>query len=389
MISPREHEAGVMLPVYGQLDLDLVDADGVHVRTADGRELMDLYGGHAVCALGYNHPALTRALAGKALHFQSNAVALHERARAAEALLSLAPAPLARVFFANSGAEVNENALRLACLLTGRNKVVAVEHGFHGRTAAAATVTWGARQRWYGFPNTPFDVEFVPRDDVAAAAAAVDSATAAVIVEPVQGVAGAYDLAPAFLHALADNAAANGAMLIIDEVQTGCGRSGFGFATERLGLQADMITAAKSLGGGFPCAALLTTAAVANELRHGDLGTTFGGGPLAAAAISAVIETIQRDDLLANVRARETELQQLAGIGPVRSVSGMGLLIGLHTDGAGATLRQALLARGFLTGGSAAPNVTRLLPPLTLSAEHVAALRDALIDIGDDAHAGL
>lgn len=372
-----------MLPVYGQLDLDLVGADGVFVEASDGRRILDLYGGHAVCALGYNHPALASALGGKALHFQSNAVALHARARAAEALLSLAPAPLSRVFFANSGAEVNENALRLACLLTGRRKVVAVEHAFHGRTAAAAAVTWGSQRRWYGFPDTPFDVEFVPRDDVAAAQGAIDDATAAVIVEPVQGVAGAYDLAPDFLTALATSAHAHNALVIIDEVQTGCGRSGFGFATERLGLTADLVTAAKSLGGGFPCAALLTTDAIAADLRQGDLGTTFGGGPLAAAAICAVIDTIHNEGLLANVRARESELQALAGVGPIRAVSGMGLLIGLHTDGDGGALRRALLDRGILTGGSADPTVTRLLPPLTLGADHVAVLRDALLDLGE------
>ncbi|MEO0578540.1 MAG: aminotransferase class III-fold pyridoxal phosphate-dependent enzyme, partial [Pseudomonadota bacterium] len=258
MTSAVQHEAGVMMPVYPQLDLEVAGADGVFLHTADGARVLDMYGGHAVCALGYNHPALNAALAGALPHFQSNAVALHERAAAAEALLGLAPGNMARVFFANSGAEVNENALRIACLATGRREIVAVEHSFHGRTAAAGAVTWGSAKRWYAFPDTPFDVRFVPRDDVAAARAAITGATAAVIVEPVQGVAGAYDFSAEFLTALTDTANANGALLIADEVQSGCGRSGYGFAAERFGLAADMITSAKSLGGGFPCAALLT-----------------------------------------------------------------------------------------------------------------------------------
>ena len=389
MQSAKQHEADVLVPVYPQLDLEVTGADGVYLQTADGRRILDLYGGHAVCALGYNHPALQAALAGNALHFQSNAVALHERARAAEAVLALAPATMQRLFFANSGAEVNENALRIACLVTGRRRVVAVEHGFHGRTAAAAAVTWGANKRWYAFPETPFDVSFVPRDDIAAARAACDADTAAVIVEPIQGVAGAYDLKPEFLAALADSAKAHGALVISDEVQCGSGRSGAGFAAERMGFAADIITAAKSLAGGFPAAALLTTTDIAAELRHGDLGTTFGGGPLAARAIEAVMTTIREENLLANVRAREQEFFALAGTGPVERVSGMGHLIGLHVAGDAPALRKQLLAAGFLTGSSADPQVIRLLPPLTLGAEHVASLTEFLTAADTSTHASL
>ena len=389
MTSAREHENAVMLPVYPQLDLDIVGAEGVHLITTDGQRVLDLYGGHAVCALGYDHPALRDPSLTRAPHFQSNAVALHERASAAEALLSLAPAPLTRVFFANSGAEVNENALRIACLLTGRRRIVAVEHGFHGRTAAAAAVTWGSRQRWYGFPAAPFDVDFIARDDIAAAANACGSDTAAVIVEPVQGVAGAYDFAPAFLTALANSARTAGAFFIADEVQSGSGRSGLGFASERYGLEVDMITAAKSLGGGFPCAALLTTDAVAAELRHGDLGTTFGGGPLAARTITAVIDAIHNENLLDNVRAREAELKALAGVGPVERVSGLGLLLGLHVRGDAKAIRRHLLADGILTGSSADPQVIRLLPPYILNAGHVAELTQSLTQLRSDIHASL
>ena len=169
--------------------------EGVWLEDAAGRRLLDFYGGHAVASVGYAHPKLTQALTQqlRLLQFQSNLVPMRVRDRAADALAEFAPPGLDRVFFVNSGAEANENALKLAIRLTGRNKIVAIEHAFHGRTAAAAAVTWGARQSWYGFPNTPMDVEFVPREDIAALRSAVDASTAAVIIEPVQGLAGAFD----------------------------------------------------------------------------------------------------------------------------------------------------------------------------------------------------
>ena len=199
----RTRESQVTLPVYGQLPFVPQRAAGCDIITADGRRILDLYGGHAVAALGYGHPRLTQAIQDQtaSLLFQSNAVALDVRAAAAEALVRIAPDGISRVFFVNSGAEANENALRMACMTTGRNKVLAITHGFHGRTAAAAAVTWNS-DKWYGFPARPFDVDFIPRDDVAAAAAMIDESVAAVIVEPVQGVAGAFALSGEFLQTL-------------------------------------------------------------------------------------------------------------------------------------------------------------------------------------------
>src|SRR5690606_35017312 len=181
--------------VYPTLPFTPVKGQGPWLEDADGRKVLDFYGGHAVAALGYGHPRLTEAICRQAqtLHFQSNILPLAVRHEAAEKLARFAPDGLDRVFFVNSGAEANENALRVALTVTGRSKIVAVEHGFHGRTAAAGAVTWGAK-KWYGFPRAPFDVVFVPRNDVAAMHAAVDEKTAAVIVEPVQGLAGAFDL---------------------------------------------------------------------------------------------------------------------------------------------------------------------------------------------------
>ena len=186
--------------VYAQYPLVIDDAAGVYLHTRDGRRVLDLYGGHAVASLGYGHPRWLAALEAQArsLAFQSNAVPLEVRERAATKLAAFCGLGLDTVFFVNSGAEANENALKIALSLTGRRHVVAVEGAFHGRTAAAGAVTWGARYSWYGFPQAPFDVDFVPRADLEAIERLVTTRTAAVIVEPVQGVAGAVDLSPEF-----------------------------------------------------------------------------------------------------------------------------------------------------------------------------------------------
>ncbi|HZW59568.1 MAG TPA: aminotransferase class III-fold pyridoxal phosphate-dependent enzyme [Woeseiaceae bacterium] len=378
--TAQEREAAVTIPVYPQLSLELQRAAGCDIFTTDGRRILDLYGGHAVAALGYAHPRLVRAIEEQTrrLLFQSNAVALDIRAAAAEALTGIAPAGLKRAFFVNSGAEANENALRIACRATGRGKVLAITHGFHGRTAAAAAVTWNAAQSWYGFPRTPFEVDFIPRDDVAAARRMIDERVAAVIFEPVQGVAGARDLAPEFVTALRRGCDDSGAVLVADEVQCGMGRSGQYFAVDSYQVQPDLLTSAKALGGGFPCGALLSTNTLAADLGAGDLGTTFGGGPVAAAAMLAVIGTLRDEDLLGNVRAREAEIREHCAVGPVLKIQGMGLLLGLVCDRPAAEVRDALLDHDILTGTSADPRVLRLLPPLVLESHHVQRLAAAL-----------
>jgi acetylornithine/succinyldiaminopimelate/putrescine aminotransferase len=376
----RSAEQKHLLQVYAQADFEPVSAAGVQIQCRDGRSLLDMYGGHAVAALGYSHPDIVATLSRQAetLFFQSNAVALEVRAAAADKLAAFAPAGLERVFLVNSGAEANENALRVALKKTGRSKIVALEHGFHGRTAAAAAVTWGAAGNWYGFPRTPFDVTFVPRDAAATAAAAIDTDTAAVIVELVQGIAGAYDLEPGFVAALTEACRAAGALLIVDEVQSGVGRCGAPFAADLYAVKPDILTTAKALGTGFPCGALLLTEEVANCLKPGDLGTTFGGGPLACALIETVLDVIERDGLLANVQRLSQRIKSECAVGPVRHISGQGFLLGLHCDGDAASVRKALLTEGILAGPSNDPAVVRLLPPLVLDDTHVDQLIAAL-----------
>ena len=377
--DPRAREAAMMLPVYGQLPFVPERATGCDIITTDGRRILDLYGGHAVAALGYSHPHLINAISeqSKSLLFQSNAVALGVRAQAAEKLINVAPRNLRRVFFVNSGAEANENALRIACVATGRSKVLAITHGFHGRTAAAGAVTWNS-DSWYGFPKKPFDVDFIPRDDCDAAMTMIDKNVAAVIVEPVQGIAGAYDLSEQFLTTLREHTSRHGALLIADEVQSGVGRCGQFFALQVYGIEPDILTSAKALGGGIPCGALLCTKKLADRFGPGDLGSTFGGGPVAAAAIVAVIDSIDRENLLANVRAREAQIREQCVVGPVQKIRGMGLLLGLHCDRPAIEVRDALLDQDVLTGTSADPDVIRILAPLVLESRHVDHLAHAL-----------
>jgi len=373
-------EAAHLLQVYPQLPLDLVSARGVFLRTAAGGEILDFYGGHAVAALGYAHPRVIETLARQAaeMTFQTNAVALEVRARAADKLAGVAPPGLTRVFFVNSGAEANENALRLAFFARpGREKVVALEHGFHGRTAAAAAVTWGA-SKWYAFPHAPFPVTFVPRDDVARLEENIDDRTAAVIVEPIQGMAGAVALEPSFLKALRRRCDETGAVLIFDEVQSGIGRSGHYFACEEHEVTPDILTTAKALAAGFPVGAVLATEEIAQHAALGSLGTTFGGGPLACALVETVLDVIESEGLLAQVQRVSERIRSACRVGPVESIQGAGFLLGLRCSRPAAAVRDDLLKRNILVGTSADPSVVRLLPPLILEEEHVDALSKAL-----------
>ncbi len=373
-----------LAPVFAQYPLPVVSAEGVWLHTRDGRRVLDLYGGHAVAALGYGHPLWTRALTEQArsLSFQSNAVPVDVRVRAAQRLIRFSGLDFNSVFFVNSGAEANENALKMAFTITRRTHVAAIEHSFHGRTAAAGAITWGAAAKWYGFPRTPFDVSFIPRRDAAAVASQIGEHTAAVIVEPVQGVGGAFDLGAPFLQALRARCDETGALLIFDEVQCGMGRVGEPFAAGLYRVQPDMITTAKALGAGFPCAALLMSPRVSAAVKLDALGTTFGGGPMACAVIEAVIEAIESEQLLERVRTISALIRSRCLVGPVIAHQGAGLLIGLRTARPASLIHAALLERGILAGTSADPGILRLLPPYVLEAAHVELLRAALLDIG-------
>src|SRR5580658_8116928 len=369
--------------VFAQYPIEVAHGEGVWLYARDGRKILDFYGGHAVAGLGYGHVRWLAALERQArqMGFQTNALGMTIRERAAARLAKFAGLGLDTVFWVNSGAEANENALKLAFKQTGRSKAVALEQSFHGRTAAAAAVTWGALHTRYGFPRTPFDATFAPRNDPAAAELFVDRDTAAVIVEPVQGLGGAYDVGKPMLQALRRRCDEVGALLIFDEVQCGMGRTGSPFGANHYGVTPDIITAAKALGNGFPVAAVLMSRQVAKHIKQNDMGTTFGGGPMACAAAEAVIDTIESESLLANVRQVSAYIRSNCVIGPITGSRGAGLLLGLKTSRPAKEVHAALLEKNILTGTSADPNVLRLLPAYIMNEGHVDQLCDALVKI--------
>lgn len=372
-----------LLEVFKQIEVKPVRGEGAWLFAEDGSRYLDFYGGHAVALLGNSHPRLTETVSRQAqsLVFVSNLVPLAVRERAAERLIAFGPKGLDRVFFVNSGAEANENALRIAFRATGRKRVACVAGSFHGRTAAASAITAG-HEKWYAFPAEPFPVDVVPFDDDDALARAVGPDTAAVIFEPVQGVGGARALSPGFVARAREVTSKAGAVLIFDEVQCGMGRSGHPFAAQAYGVTPDLLTTAKGLAGGFPVGAVLVSEALSKVVKPGDLGTTFGGGPLACALVETVIDTIEREQLLPRVRRLSARLVAETRVGPVADVQGMGFLLGLRTRAPAKEVLTALRQQHrILAGDSADPNIVRLLPPLVLEDAHVDALVAALKEL--------
>jgi acetylornithine/N-succinyldiaminopimelate aminotransferase len=375
--------SAALLPVYAQFPIRPVRGRGSWLTDEDGNDWLDAYGGHAVAATGHSHPDVVRAIASQAeaLLFYSTAVPHPLREELAERLASLCPDPLARVFFCNSGAEANENALHLARKWTGRKTAVSLLGGWHGRTAATLACTDGARYEdaasRSGIPLS----RKVPADDVAALEAAVDDGVAAVIMEPVQGLSGARDLSADFLRAARRICDARGAALIFDEVQCGVGRCGAFSTAEAVGVVPDILTFAKGLASGLPIGAVIATPAVTASIGTGDLGSTFGGGPVPCAAALATIDVIEREGLIENAVRICARLARGARALGVRHVSGRGLLLGLHLDRPAAGVQRALFGRRIITGTASDPTVLRLLPPLSFSAHEADLLLAGLQEV--------
>ena len=375
--------AGHLAKVFAQYPIEVAPGEGVWLYARDGRKILDFYGGHAVAGLGYGHPRWVAALDRQArqMAFQTNALPMAIRERAAARLVKFGGLGLDTVFFINSGAEANENALKLAFKMTGRTKAVALEQGWHGRTAAAGAVTWGALEKWYGFPRLPFDVAFAPRDNPEALERVIGRDTAAVIVEPVQGVGGAFDVGKPMLQALRRRCDEVGAVLIFDEVQCGMGRTGAPFGANFYAVTPDIITTAKALGNGFPVSALMLSKRVADRIKNDDMGTTFGGGPMACAAVEAVVDVIESESLLADVRQVSAYIRAHCKVGPVTGIQGAGLLLGLKTSRPAKEVQSALMEKGILAGTSGDPHVLRLLPAYIVNEGHVDQLCAALATI--------
>ncbi len=359
-------------------NLALVRGEGARVEDEAGRGYWDFYGGHAVTLLGHAHPRWAAALAEQAarLGFFSTVARHPLRERAAARLVEFCGMDVA--FFVNSGAEANEAALKIARKATGRPVVVAMEGSFHGRTMGALGVTWRYREQ-HAPPCGA--TRFVPFGDAEALAAALDDEVAAVIAEPIQGVAGMVEPPPGWLARARDLAHAHGALFIADEVQSGMGRTGRPLALHREGVRADIVTVGKGLGGGFPVAAALMRREVAATVRPGEHGTTFGGGPLACAAVDVTLDILRDEAILERALALEADLRRALALPGVRELRGAGAWLGLVLDRPARPVAAALREAGVLAGTAADPRVLRLSPPAVMPPEGVAALAEALAAI--------
>ncbi len=376
-------EEQYQLATYKKMPVVAERGDGVWIYTSTGDRYLDLYGGHAVAATGHCHPSVVAAIREQSakLLFYSNLVYSEARARAAEKLVSIAPASLTKAFFCNSGTEANENAMRMARMATGREHIITFSGGFHGRTADAISATFLGKYREIGKPNVPghLRAEFA---DIESVRAVADESVAAIMLEPIQSMAGVRMAGSEFYRALRELCDERGIVLIYDEVQTGIGRTGdWFFAGSEAGDRVipDIITLAKALGSGIPVGACLVTDAIASQIKENDLGTTFGGGMIAMAAVTATLEAIESDGMLGNVREVEEYLRRrLKEVEQVVNVHGRGLLLGLEFADKAKPIHEALLEKKIITGTSSDAKVLRLLPPLCLGKDEVDLFVEAL-----------
>ena len=376
--SAKQWDAAHVMTTYSRQPAEFVRGDGVRLFDTDGREYLDFLAGIAVCSVGHNHPYLTRAIqtqAAQLLHV-SNIYLTENQARLARRLVELSD--FERVFFANSGAEANEAAIKLARkwgrTTGGDNKtnIVTAQNSFHGRTLATITAT-GQPKYSAAFAPLPAGFDYVPFNNIAALTEAVNENTCAILLEPIQGEGGVIPASPAYLHAARALADKSGALLLFDEVQTGMGRVGKLWAYQRYGVVPDVLTSAKGLGGGIPIGACLARGAAADVLQPGDHGSTFGGNPLSCAAANAVLDIIADENLLANARKIGTFLtQKLADLHArhpdlVGQARGMGLMLGVELQKPIARkVVAAALERGLILNATS-DTTLRFLPPLILS----------------------
>lgn len=361
-------EQGLESGVFPKRPLAIVRGEGARVWDAEGREFIDCVGGQGTANLGHSHPAIVAAIQEQATRLVSCPQIFHNDQRAAymQALADALPFP-ARFFLCNSGAESIEACIKFSRLLTGRTGIVAAKRSFHGRTMGALSATWEPKYRQPFEPLVP-DFTHVAYNNLEALEAAVDEQTAAVLLEPVQGEGGVHPANPGYLEGVRSICDAKGALLVLDEIQTGYGRTGKLFAMEHSGVVPDMLALAKSIAGGLPMGA------VAIHERHGAFksgvhGTTFGGNPLVCAAAHAVLQVMQDEDIPQQAAEKGVWLQEhllALHLARVRYVRGLGLLVGLELKERVQPYLMTLIEQGVLAL-PAGPNVLRLLPPLTIS----------------------
>ncbi len=356
-----------LFDVYSLYDIEPVRGKGNYVYTADGTPYLDFYGGHAVISIGHSHPRYVDAVSRQVsqLAFYSNSVKNTLQQRLADLLGEISGYDDYQLFLANSGAEANENAIKLASFATGRRRILAFDKAFHGRTSAAVAATDNPRIQ--APVNKTDNIVFSPLNDIEAATRLLESQEfAAVIIEGIQGVAGIRMVDDDFLRRLSEVAAATGTLLIADEIQSGYGRTGKFFAHQHAGIRPDIITSAKGIANGFPMSAVLVSPEIRPE--KGMLGTTFGGNHLACAAAIAVLEIIRDENLVENAaRTGERLIARLRAIPEIKEVRGRGLMIGMEIDGDASELRRKLLFGNHVFTGGAGIHTVRLLPPLTIT----------------------
>jgi len=377
-----EIEDAYQLKTYKKFPLTIERGQDVWLYASDGKRYLDLYGGHAVVVTGHCHPRVVAALRAQAekLIFYSNTVYNDVRAQAAQRLIEVAPEGLTKVFFVNSGAEANETAIKLARKLTGKAGLISFEGGFHGRTYGALSATGISKYRDPIEPRVPHH-HFAPWGDLGAVRGLMNAEVAGILLEPIQSMAGVRTAPAECYQGLRQLCDEYGAMLIYDEIQTGFGRTGEFFFTPRYDVIPDMITLAKGIASGVPMGAVLVTEAIAERVGFGDRGATFGGGPLACAALVATIEVIQEEGLLENVQAQSRYLQDQLASQDIEEVRGLGFLIGIRFNCEASVYQQRLMEHKILTGLSDDPRVLRLLPPLTLQRREIDYFLEALSKI--------
>ncbi|WP_051717244.1 acetylornithine transaminase [Streptomyces megasporus] len=379
---------GALMDNYGTPSVPITRGEGARLWDADGREYLDFVGGIAVNSLGTGHPAVVRAVSEQiaTLGHVSNLFIAEPPVALAERLLGLFGRP-GRVYFSNSGAEAVEAAFKIG-RRTGRTHMVATVGGFHGRTMGALALTGQSAKRDPFLP-LPGEVTHVPYGDVAALREAVTEETALVILEPIQGEMGVVVPPEGYLAAAREITAATGTLLVLDEIQTGIGRTGHWFACQEQGVEPDVVTLAKGLGAGLPIGATVAFGAAAELLAPGQHGSTFGGNPVSCAAALAVLDTIADEGLLDHVKrvgGRLREAVRALGHPLVDQVRGAGLLLGIVlTEPVAPRVQQAAQDAGFLVN-ACAPDVVRLAPPLIIGEDEVDALVRALPDVLDAAH---
>ena len=356
-----------LFDVYSLYDIEPVRGKGNYDYTADGTPYLDFYGGHAVISIGHSHPRYVDAVSRQVsqLAFYSNSVKNTLQQRLADLLGEISGYDDYQLFLANSGAEANENAIKLASFATGRRRILAFDKAFHGRTSAAVAATDNPRIQ--APVNKTDNIVFSPLNDIEAATRLLESQEfAAVIIEGIQGVAGIRMVDDDFLRRLSEVAAATGTLLIADEIQSGYGRTGKFFAHQHAGIRPDIITSAKGIANGFPMSAVLMSPEIRPE--KGMLGTTFGGNHLACAAAIAVLEIMRDENLVENAaRTGERLIARLRSIPEIKEVRGRGLMIGMEIDGDASELRRKLLFGNHVFTGGAGIHTVRLLPPLTIT----------------------